>query len=297
MSRRAARAEERWALSALGVIMLVTVGWWGLALWPLPASAPDWLIRTRQVCFGNPRDALPPPGGWILLVSQPLGMLAVLLTVWGGSLRDGLRRLARSGGGRAVLAMGCLVALAGMGGVGWRLATAQRVADPVPGELGRIVAFDDRAPALHLVDQRGDSISLDHFQGRPVLVTFAFGHCETVCPSLVHAARTARQRLSQLHPVLLVVTLDPWRDTVGRLAGIAARWELGSDEFLLGGSVPEVEATLNSWKVPRVRNQVTGEVIHPSVTYVVGPAGELAYLTDGSASGVERALGRLASGQ
>jgi hypothetical protein len=65
----------RAAVSALVAIVAVTAAWWALALWPVGGSAPDWLLRTREVCFGATADTLPDAGGWILLVGQPAGML------------------------------------------------------------------------------------------------------------------------------------------------------------------------------------------------------------------------------
>ena len=51
------------------------------------------------------------------------------------------------------------------------------------------------------MDQHGEMLTLEALVGRPALVTFAFGHCETVCPAVVHAAlevqrqqREARRR-------------------------------------------------------------------------------------------------------
>ena len=42
-----------------------------------------------------------------------------------------------------------------------------------------------------------------------VLVTFAFGHCGTVCPTLVHDLLAARARGRHLTLPLVIVTLDP----------------------------------------------------------------------------------------
>src|SRR4029453_8060356 len=100
----ASRTEAAWALVALGLILVLTLGWWALALWPLPDNSPEWLLRTREICFGNPADGLPLPGGWILLLGQPIGMFAVLFTVWGGAVRKGLNQLRESRGGRILIA-------------------------------------------------------------------------------------------------------------------------------------------------------------------------------------------------
>lgn len=289
---RAAEVRGTLALLALFTILAVSAGWWALALWPLQATAPEWLLRTREICFGSSPDGLPLPGGWILLVGEPVGMLAVLLTVWSGELREGLRQFWRSWAGRLALGGVGLAVLLGLGAAGVRVAGAQGArfaADDA--DEGRLVLLNDPAPALRLVDQRGDTVSLQQFRGRPVLVTFAFAHCETVCPVLVRAALETRRRFDAERLVALVVTLDPWRDTPTRLPALAARWELGADEYVLSGSVDAVEATLNAWKVPRVRNQATGDLIHPSVTYVVEPGGRLVYLTNGSERGLEKALG------
>jgi cytochrome oxidase Cu insertion factor (SCO1/SenC/PrrC family) len=273
------------ALGALAAVVIITAAWWALALWPLTAATPEWLVRTREVCFGATRSALPNAGGWILLIGEPIGLVAVLVVVWGEALREGLRAAAARPLGRVILA-GAALGLAG------GLAAAARLVAEVRGEafsvrpptdLAAAVAagrVDDKAPTLRLVDQHGDSVSLEQFRGRPVIVTFAFGHCTTVCPLTVQAARLAARRLSGKRAVLLVVTLDPWRDTEPRLPYLAGRWELGESMHLLSGAADEVERTLSRWRVPRARNPATGDITHPSMVYVIGPDGRIAYALD-----------------
>ena len=55
-----ARAHSGIALATLGVIVAVTVSWWALALYPAGSQAPEWLLRTRLVCFGAA------PGGLVV---------------------------------------------------------------------------------------------------------------------------------------------------------------------------------------------------------------------------------------
>src|SRR3990172_2988440 len=116
------------AVAALGSLAATTAAWWALALWPVPGGVPEWLARARFVCFNAGPDGLPDASGWLLLVGEPIGMLAVLLAVWGRPVRAGLRSLASRPAGRLALAgVGALAAL-GLGGGAGRVAAASRSA-------------------------------------------------------------------------------------------------------------------------------------------------------------------------
>ena len=47
------------------------------------------------------------------------------------------------------------------------------------------------------------------FRGRPVLVTFAYAHCDTICPLVVGDVLAAQRQLTDRSPAVVVVTLDP----------------------------------------------------------------------------------------
>lgn len=287
----------RWALTGLAAILVITAGWWALALWPLPGDAPEWLIRTRAACFGVTPSGLPNAGGWALLVGQPVGMLLFLIAVWGGGLREGIAALRRRNTGR--LALGGTALLLGFGA----LAVTARVAeaggerfDPTgrggTDRPGPLVELGKPAPALDLVDQHGTRVSIEGLQGTPAIVTFAFAHCETVCPLLVKQALDAAAASPRLAPQVIVVTLDPWRDTPSRLPAIAEAWGLPDGAHVLSGSVEEVESVLNRWQIPRIRNETSGDLIHPAVSYVVWQGHQL-YQTDGSTEALRLGLSRI----
>jgi protein SCO1/2 len=286
--------RELLALGALAVIVAITAAWWALALWPLPDSTPDWLQRTRLVCFGSTRDTLPTPAGWSLLIGEPLAMLAALAIIAGPALRDGLRALARTLPGRTVLTAGTLGVLAGLVAAGVRVASASQ-AEPfditAPG--ADAPRLDRPAPPLVLTDQHGATVTLERFRGRPVVVAFAYAHCATVCPIIVHAMTAAQERLGADRPVLLVLTLDPWRDTPSRLPSLAAAWGLGPDAHVLSGEVEDVTRTLDAWQVPRTRDEATGEIAHPTFVYIVGPDGRLVRQVPGYTDAVVTALQQL----
>ena len=42
--------RDIWPLGAVGFVLAVSAAWWTLALWSVP-GAPEWLERTRAVCF------------------------------------------------------------------------------------------------------------------------------------------------------------------------------------------------------------------------------------------------------
>jgi cytochrome oxidase Cu insertion factor (SCO1/SenC/PrrC family) len=299
MTRRLA-ARHWLSLVALAAILVVTAAWWALALWPLPGNAPAWIARTRSVCFGTTATGLPDATGWMLLLGQPL-MMGLMLTAISGSttLREGFSGVAQSRVGRiglrTVAALGVLALLAasvrvvagyGLAEEGSTALTSAALPEDVP-RLHR------PAPALGLVDQHGDSVNMAQFRGRPLLVAFAYAHCETVCPLLVQEVLRAQRQLAPSGPAVLVITVDPWRDVPSRLSAIAERWHLAGQGRVASGDTASVLAALDRWNVPHIRDPRTGEIVHPNLVYVVDARGSIAYAVTGDASALVQLVKRL----
>ena len=287
------------ALAALGFLAAITAAWWALALWPVPGGAPEWLARARFVCFNAGPDGRPDASGWLLLVGEPIGMLAALLALFGRPLRADLRRLASRPAGRLTLTGACALAALGAAGAAVRLTSASRpAAVALPGEEELPPAsyprLDRETPELGLVAHSGGRIDLARLRGRPALVTFAFAHCESVCPLIVRQVLEAQRRLreraasgdipAERVPRVAVVTLDPWRDTPARLPHLARHWRLDQDAFALSGTVDEVNAALDRWGVVRERDARSGEVAHPPLVFVLDARGWIAYASTGGAA-------------
>ena len=269
----------------MAAIVVVTVGWWGLALWPAPGN-PEWLTRARLACFNMGPDGLPDAAGWMLLTGQPVSMLGFLALVWPRELAAGVGLVVRSRTGRAALVCTALILAAGLGAAGVRVTAALAARTP-PSALPSVMSADEHprldrdAPTLDLLDQRGDRVTLESLRGRPALVTFAFANCHDICPVVVAQARAVRDAVwPGGEAALVIVTLDPWRDTPDRLPSLATRWGLdGEHDHVLGGSVPDVEAVLDAWNVARSRDRATGQVAHPPLTYLVDAKGRIAFAT------------------
>jgi protein SCO1/2 len=214
-----------------------------------------------------------------------MGMLGVLVVAWWSEVQGSLKKVATSASGRTMLVAVGLMAATGLTAAGVRVVEARQLANWSLDDLAVPLTYprlDRRAPAFALTDQSGNRVSLQTFAGRPVLVTFGFGHCETVCPLVVHNARLVQEALGDVErPVLVVITLDPWRDTPSRLLHLMDQWALGAEAFVLGGSVDEVNGTLDAWKVARERDTATGDITHLALTFIVDPEGRLAYATTG----------------
>lgn len=277
---RESGAIPRGPLLALAAVVAITAAWWAAALWPLPASTPAWVARARAVCFGTGADGLPDAAGWLALILEPAVMLAIVLAVWGRSVGSGIRGLARSAAGRAILVGVSLIVVTGAGLAAWRVHAARAAAvAPLPGGALRV---DRPAPELRLVSQHGP-FDLSLLRGRPVLVTFAFAHCRTVCPLIVRDALAARRAAGRPATAIVVVTLDPWRDTPSRLASIAERWEFGENTWVLSGPVEDVNRALDRWEVARSRIARDGDIVHAPLTYLVDGRGVITHRSGGNA--------------
>ncbi|MBW7933182.1 MAG: SCO family protein [Gemmatimonadaceae bacterium] len=282
-----ARTRGGLALAALGTILAITAAWWAFALWPVPTDVPEWVLRTRAACFGTTATGLPNAGGWVLLIGEPIGMIGVLVTVWGDALRRDLRRLRATFTGQAVLVAALVLFVYGVGAATQRVRRARGVANvalftPAPfSDPVSEARFSAPAPPLGLVDQRGQAFSLDALRGRRVMVTFAYAHCQTICPTIVKDLKNARRQAKAADAALVVVTLDPWRDTPSRLATIAEQWQLGADDRVLSGPVTDVLRVLDAWRVAHSRDERTGDVSHASAAALLDRDGRVRYRISG----------------
>ncbi|HSQ30726.1 MAG TPA: SCO family protein [Gemmatimonadaceae bacterium] len=281
------------AFAGLVAILAITASWWALALAPVGRAGPDWLERTRAACFGAAPGGLPDAGGWILLLGEPLGMIAVLLALWGGSVRRQLRWIASHRGWRLVGSSAAVVAISGAASLGVHVArvwASER--NVVVGDGAVIQRLNVDVPRTVLVDQRGVSTSLSDLRGQAFLLTFAFGHCSNVCPAIIAGLREARVAASRPNLPLVVITLDPWRDTPDRLGMMSQHWALAPEDRVLSGGVADVEHVLDVLGVGRKRDEATGDIVHGTTTMIVNERSRIILRIDGGWSSVASLLRR-----
>ena len=129
-------------------------------------------------------------------------------------------------------------------------------------------------------DQRGDTLHLAALAGRVRVVAMVYTSCHTSCPLVVAELK----RIEAALPLdrrddagFVLVSLDPERDTPGRLAAWADRVRLDPRRWtLLAGdddAVRELAATLDV----RYQAQPDGELAHTNGITVLDAAGHVAW--------------------
>jgi len=271
------------------MILVITAAWWALALWPSGEVPPEWLVRTRAVCFGARAGGSPDFGGWLFLFGEPVGMIVVLAVIGGRSLVADLQRVAAWLDRNRMIwsAVPALVLLAVISGAS--VAARPRTDSPGASPRSGMTVVDVAAPATMLVDEHGSSISLGGLK-QPSIVTVAFAHCEIVCPTTVRHVMSARVAARRPSMPLYIVTVDPWRDTAERLPTIARQWALTSTDHVLSGNVAAVERTLDALSIGRARDRNTGNIAHAVVVLLLDGRGHVTHRLDGDASGLTALL-------
>ena len=281
--------------------MAAVLGWWAFAFLPLPSAPPAWLAAARVACFGAMERGLPDASGWMMLVLAPASLLGAIVAIWGRQLGPVLHGAVRNRLGRALVVS--LVAIAMIEG-GWvvdrlRAARAVEAWTPSPLDDGPLPAAYPRearpAPDFTLVDQHGAPLSLAGLKGHPVVVTFVFAHCQTMCPFIVATLKRAVPAGASV----VLVTLDPWRDTPSALSATAARWELPANfHFVSARSTGEITRVAAAYGVSSARDERTGDIVHPGLVFVVDAGGRVAYtFSNPPAAWIREALARLDDGR
>lgn len=105
-----------------------------------------------------------------------------------------------------------------------------------------------------LRDERGRTVRLSDFRGRPVVVTFLYTTCEDTCPTTASTIRSALDDSRTDIPVL-AVSVDPAGDTETRARRFLVRRRLdGRMRFLLGSRAELAPV----WKAYGIRPQGDG---------------------------------------
>jgi protein SCO1/2 len=185
-------------------------------------------------------------------------------------------------GGRHIrhswLAILCAVALAGCGATAAASGPGNQGAVTGHGLQGLILKPRKPAPALVLHNYTSPApVSLARFRGKAVLVSFVYTHCPNVCPIITANLAAAQRRLgSEAHHLqILLVTVDPRRDTPAAIRTfLGTRDAAGRMDYLLG-SIPALHRVWKAWDVG-VETSHGYTAGHSSIVYGITATGRMA---------------------
>lgn len=121
---------------------------------------------------------------------------------------------------------------------------------------------------LELTDQDGARFTLDAFRGQPVLIGMFYADCPYVCPLTINTLQKTEAALNEAARAqlrVLLVSLDPERDTPEKLADVARRQKVDTTRWKLartdGAGVRKLAAVLGV----RFRKLPDGEFNHSTI--------------------------------
>lgn len=147
---------------------------------------------------------------------------------------------------------------------------------PAP-EAGTLSLYD--LPSLWR-DQRGETIPLSSLGGRVQVIALAYTNCRASCPLIIAdlkriEASLPATRRNELGFVL--VSLDPERDTPGRLAEWAASTGLNESHWTLLNGADEAVRELAAVLGVRYQEQAHGEMAHTNAITVLDRDGAIVH--------------------
>jgi protein SCO1/2 len=143
-------------------------------------------------------------------------------------------------------------------------------------------------------DQHGAARQLGDLRGRPQVIAMVYTNCGSACPLIVGDMKRLEATFPDLGMVL--VSIDPERDTPGRLLEFATGSQLSQRWTLLNGGedqLMELAAVLGV----RYRRVTENDFMHSNVITVLDASGEIVYRQEalGEIDGTIAALRRLAA--
>jgi cytochrome oxidase Cu insertion factor (SCO1/SenC/PrrC family) len=151
------------------------------------------------------------------------------------------------------------------------------------------------APGFKLTDQFGNTISLRHFRGKVVVLSFNDPQCTTICPLTTTAMVDAKEMLGNSRHVALVgISANPdatqvkWVRAYSQAHGMMRKWRF------LTGSPRQLRRVWSSYGIGAA--VVQGAIDHTPATYIIDPNGRMTrlFLTNMAYSSVEQLAMELA---
>lgn len=99
-------------------------------------------------------------------------------------------------------------------------------------------------PKVDLLDQHGTKLSTEDIFSTddPIIVSYIFTTCATICPVLTATLASAKSDLSDINPApkIISISIDPEEDTPANLARYAQKFNAGENWTFLTGELDDI---------------------------------------------------------
>jgi protein SCO1 len=124
---------------------------------------------------------------------------------------------------------------------------------------------------LTLVNQYGDTTTLDSLKGKVLIVNFFFTHCTTICPTLTRNLKKVQSAIvgdSGMH--MISITVDPKRDSAKVLRDYALKNNINHDNWWLCKIINDtLENVMMKEFKSGFQNDSVIEIIHSPEVYIL----------------------------
>ena len=153
-------------------------------------------------------------------------------------------------------------------------------AAPAPAPLPRDSVYQLPAP---LVDQDGRRADWRGRRGKPQVVAMFYTSCKYICPLIVDSAKGVEGALTPAERArlgILLVSMDPVRDTPAALAQVARKRKLDPARWMLASPRPDDVRAIAGVLGIRYRQLADGEFNHTSALVLLDADGRLVMRTE-----------------
>jgi len=135
-----------------------------------------------------------------------------------------------------------------------------------------------------MVDQHGAAVNLGVHRGHVTIVSMFYASCPMACPLLIEDVRALEAKLSPADRAdvrVLLVSLDPARDTPEKMAEVVTRHGVDDARWTLARPAPDDVRPVAAVLGIAYRPEEGGEMDHSSILTVVDPEGRVIGRLDG----------------
>lgn len=136
--------------------------------------------------------------------------------------------------------------------------------------------------AFTLMDETGASVTDADLDGKPHLIYFGFAYCPDVCPTSLQKLGAAQQLMGQAGDDVgyVLITVDPERDTVDKLAEYVAFEPFPRGLRGFTGTVEQIETARAAYKVVASKVSTEGGAVAAGSTDYTVDHSDIIYLMD-----------------